>query len=286
MRSLDDEAIKTELTRFKGVGAKTVACVLMFCLDRAEFPVDTHVHRIATKILKWAPAAASRDETYAHLNRRVPDPIKYDLHVLLVEHGKRCRRCATNGQNRKEEHGPCPLTPEGLASALAQLTEHERAGRFDRGAGRSIPLGPLSPGRHLQDEIAAAAAAAAATMGSGEAGPGPSSARKRPRAAAKCKEDEAPEDPWGGDEDAAEKPKIEAGRGERKGRSTVTPRKEATVTAMVTCKEEDADEQKPFAKFSFEGAPLPGSATSPAGNGPAMATATGRTRRGQRTPRA
>ncbi len=28
------QEIKTELTRFKGVGKKTVACVLMFCLDR------------------------------------------------------------------------------------------------------------------------------------------------------------------------------------------------------------------------------------------------------------
>ena len=35
--------IKEELSRFKGVGPKTVACVLMFCLHRKEFPVDTHV---------------------------------------------------------------------------------------------------------------------------------------------------------------------------------------------------------------------------------------------------
>lgn len=42
-RALDDEAIKAELTRFKGVGPKTVACVLMFCLERPEFPVDVHV---------------------------------------------------------------------------------------------------------------------------------------------------------------------------------------------------------------------------------------------------
>ena len=52
-RQLDDEAIKAELTRFKGVGKKTVACVLMFCLRRKEFPVDTHVWRI-TKSLGWA----------------------------------------------------------------------------------------------------------------------------------------------------------------------------------------------------------------------------------------
>ena len=27
---------------------------------------------------------------------------RYDLHVLLVEHGKCCQRCAKNGKPRKE----------------------------------------------------------------------------------------------------------------------------------------------------------------------------------------
>ena len=40
---------------------------------------------------------------------------RYDLHVLLVEHGKRCVRCSKNGRPRKEQHGPCPLT--NLAAA-------------------------------------------------------------------------------------------------------------------------------------------------------------------------
>ncbi|KAJ7543809.1 hypothetical protein O6H91_09G053100 [Diphasiastrum complanatum] len=42
LRSLPSETIKEELSRFKGVGPKTVACVLMFHLGRDEFPVDTH----------------------------------------------------------------------------------------------------------------------------------------------------------------------------------------------------------------------------------------------------
>jgi endonuclease-3 len=39
---METEAIKRELGRFKGVGPKTVSCVLMFTLLRPEFPVDTH----------------------------------------------------------------------------------------------------------------------------------------------------------------------------------------------------------------------------------------------------
>jgi endonuclease III len=87
LRDEPDEEVKRVLGSFKGVGAKTISCVLMFCLKRADFPVDTHVWKIAMA-LGWVPKSASRDQTYAHLNNRVPDGIKYALHVLLVKHGK------------------------------------------------------------------------------------------------------------------------------------------------------------------------------------------------------
>ena len=81
LHQLGDEAVKKELCRFKGVGPKTAACVLMFCLNRPEFPVDTHVWRIA-KRLHWVPPSATREQTYDHLNLRIPDEIKYAMHVL------------------------------------------------------------------------------------------------------------------------------------------------------------------------------------------------------------
>jgi len=87
LRNMSDSEIKEYLSGFKGVGPKTISCVLMFCLERPEFPVDVHVWKIAIS-LGWVPPSASREQTYEHLNRRVPDDVKYDLHVLLVEHGK------------------------------------------------------------------------------------------------------------------------------------------------------------------------------------------------------
>ena len=57
------------------MGPKTVACIMMFGLQRHEFPVDTHVWRIA-KALGWVPAKATREQAYLHLNARVPDAIK------------------------------------------------------------------------------------------------------------------------------------------------------------------------------------------------------------------
>ncbi len=120
LRDYDNSRVKKELTRFKGVGPKTAACVLMFCLQRAEFPVDTHVWRI-TKKLGWVPKNASREQTYEHLNYRVPDDIKYSLHVQLVEHGKCCKRCAKNGNPRRSPLGPCPLTFPGDVRGKVKL---------------------------------------------------------------------------------------------------------------------------------------------------------------------
>ncbi|KAI6093002.1 DNA glycosylase [Hypoxylon rubiginosum] len=93
----DDEAAMRELISFKGVGPKTASCVLLFCVGRDSFAVDTHVHRL-TGMLGWRPASASRDETFAHLDARIPDPLKYGLHVLFVTHGRECAECKAGGK--------------------------------------------------------------------------------------------------------------------------------------------------------------------------------------------
>jgi endonuclease III len=43
--------------------------------------------QIALK-MGWTPAAATRETAYEHLMRRVPAELRFDLHCLLVEHGK------------------------------------------------------------------------------------------------------------------------------------------------------------------------------------------------------
>ncbi|KAI2468854.1 DNA glycosylase [Annulohypoxylon bovei var. microspora] len=94
--SNDEEAMR-ELLSFRGVGPKTASCVLLFCVGSDSFAVDTHVHRL-TGMLGWRPPAASRDETFAHLDVRIPGPLKYGLHVLFVEHGRRCSECKAGGK--------------------------------------------------------------------------------------------------------------------------------------------------------------------------------------------
>lgn len=108
-----------ELLAFDGVGPKTASCVLLFCLQRDDFAVDTHVHRI-TGLLGWRPKTANREQTYHHLNKRIPDEHKYALHILLVTHGKKCDECKAGGRSS----GKCQLRTafrEGIKEGMEDI---------------------------------------------------------------------------------------------------------------------------------------------------------------------
>ena len=111
----DTEDVKKELGRFKGLGPKTISCVLLFAMGRPEFPVDTHVMRIA-KTAGWVGPGETRESTYAILNAVVEDHVKMDLHCLLVKHGKVCHACAANGKPQFPPEGggklKCPMGRE------------------------------------------------------------------------------------------------------------------------------------------------------------------------------
>ena len=100
LHDLDDQAVEGYLTSLPGVGPKTAACVLVFSMGRAAFPIDTHVHRVVAR-LGWIPADATAEKAHRLLAPRVPAGIRYDLHVALITHGRtvclarrpRCDRC-------------------------------------------------------------------------------------------------------------------------------------------------------------------------------------------------
>lgn len=87
LHGLEDRAAESYLTSLPGVGPKTAACVLVFSMGRAAFPIDTHVHRVATR-LGWIPANVTAEKAYRLLAPRVPADIRYDLHVALIAHGR------------------------------------------------------------------------------------------------------------------------------------------------------------------------------------------------------
>ncbi|HEY7486358.1 MAG TPA: endonuclease III [Streptosporangiaceae bacterium] len=87
LRDLDDAAVEAYLTGLPGVGPKTAACVLVFAMGRPAFPIDTHVHRVATR-LGWLPPNTNAEKAYRLLAPRVPAGIRYDLHLALITHGR------------------------------------------------------------------------------------------------------------------------------------------------------------------------------------------------------
>jgi endonuclease-3 len=88
------------LVGLKGVGPKTAACVLLFSLGRPFFPVDTHVHRVARR-LGLVPEDADAVTAQELMQTAVPPADVYDLHMLLIRHGREvclarrplCSRC-------------------------------------------------------------------------------------------------------------------------------------------------------------------------------------------------
>ena len=93
--ALDDRALRRIrhdrlfdlLLGLPGVGPKTAACVLLFSLDRPYFPVDTHVHRVATR-LGLVPPAASPIQTQERLQAALAADEMYEAHMNLIRHGR------------------------------------------------------------------------------------------------------------------------------------------------------------------------------------------------------
>lgn len=104
-----DDAMKA-FTKYPGVGVKTSACVILFCLQRPCFAVDTHVYKFS-RWLGWVPKKADVNDVFKHLEVRCPNHLKYGLHQLFIRHGKVCGKCrmdtVTDGPSTRKV--VCPL---------------------------------------------------------------------------------------------------------------------------------------------------------------------------------
>jgi endonuclease III len=103
------EEARDYLCDLPGVGRKTAACVLLFSFGRPEVPVDTHVYRVASRLGLIRPGA-SFDEAHDEMLRLVDPDDAYEIHVLLIRHGR--RTCVA----REPRCAECPLRrmcPEG-----------------------------------------------------------------------------------------------------------------------------------------------------------------------------
>jgi endonuclease-3 len=87
LADLPVEEAKQWLMSLDGVGPKTASIVLLFSLDRPAFPVDTHVHRVTTR-LGLIPEGTSAEKAHGLLESLVPPEWYYSFHLNLIAHGR------------------------------------------------------------------------------------------------------------------------------------------------------------------------------------------------------
>jgi endonuclease III len=100
LRTMDTETLEAYLAGLPGVGLKTARCVMMYALDRAVFPVDTHCMRLFVN-LGLIEGRMRFEYAQDILQDAVPLEIRKTLHVNAVAHGRQtcvprleqCGRC-------------------------------------------------------------------------------------------------------------------------------------------------------------------------------------------------
>ena len=102
LKDLPLEEARAWLMKFKGVGPKTAAIVLLFSLDRPAFPVDTHIYRVTGR-LGLRPGKMAVEEAHTHLENLFPPATYYAAHLNIIRLGREI--CIA----RKPACGRCPL---------------------------------------------------------------------------------------------------------------------------------------------------------------------------------
>ena len=102
LKDLPLEAARAWLMKFKGVGPKTAAIVLLFSLGRPAFPVDTHIYRVTGR-LGLRPEEMTVEEAHPYLESLFPPEAYYAAHLNIIRLGREI--CSA----RKPACGGCPL---------------------------------------------------------------------------------------------------------------------------------------------------------------------------------
>lgn len=87
LRKMDSEEIKETIGPLKGVGPKTLHCLLLFGLGREAFPVDTHIHRIG-KRLGFIPERMDAEKAHEWMIPLIPKKKSLSLHLNLIRFGR------------------------------------------------------------------------------------------------------------------------------------------------------------------------------------------------------
>lgn len=102
LKDLPLEESRAWLMKFKGVGPKTAAIVLLFSLGRPAFPVDTHIYRVTGRI-GLRPEKMTVEDAHVLLEKLFPPETYYSAHLNIIRLGREI--CAA----RKPACERCPL---------------------------------------------------------------------------------------------------------------------------------------------------------------------------------
>lgn len=102
---LGDTEAMAQLLTLPCVGVKTARCVLLFGLHRDVCPVDSHVHRVASRLGLLEHPLDYSPSLHAAIDAVVPAGLAYHFHTNFVAHGRtvcrprrpRCERCPLGG---------------------------------------------------------------------------------------------------------------------------------------------------------------------------------------------
>ena len=103
LKKMDSEEIGKTMGTLKGIGPKTIHCLLLFGLRREAFPVDTHVLRIG-KRLGFIPEWMDAEKAHQWVVPFIPKGKSLSLHLNLIRFGRSvckaknpsCKTCFLN----------------------------------------------------------------------------------------------------------------------------------------------------------------------------------------------
>jgi endonuclease-3 len=87
LKKMSSEEIKKTLEGRKGIGPKTVHCLLLFGIGREAFPVDTHVLRVG-KRLGFIPERMEAEKAHRWMVPLILKGKSLSLHLNLIRFGR------------------------------------------------------------------------------------------------------------------------------------------------------------------------------------------------------
>jgi endonuclease-3 len=87
LKKMNSEEIKKTLEGLKGIGPKTVHCLLLFGMGRDAFPVDTHVLRVGNR-MGFIPDRMDAEKAHQWMVPLIPKGKSLSLHLNLIRFGR------------------------------------------------------------------------------------------------------------------------------------------------------------------------------------------------------